>query len=358
MAFSDNIIYRLKPNFGDTTAHNELNNSDILTGGTLSIVTGDSGLANWRNSGADSIATGISKAITVANASGGFTIAIRLKIVTAPSGGTGFVPFVQMYKNGDANTNFGLTQSGTGNIRARYASSGIANIPIGAFGTAMTTYILRISTNGSGNEVLDVWKEKVGRLNTDPDWTANNATLNTTLDRLLVGGQNSLVQDIEDIVIWSDQKPNSECAPGADNLRGLLDAPAAVTGTISWTEAADTVAATGEVEISGVIGTIAWTEAADTVSVTGNVASDVATITTDPFANWVDEAAITSETIPNVMVVALDRTVVLSLADQVTDASTGRLAISDAALEFGEWYIVACFNEDGTIRGIDRYQAQ
>lgn len=361
MALTDNILYRLKPEFGDSSPHNELNNSDILTGGTFLLVDRSGGAGTdmaWRHSGADSSVLVASKTVTPSGAASGYTIAVTVKVVTNPSGGTGFTSYVRHQNSSNSAVFLGLSQDGANNIRGRYAaSSGAVSVSIATVGTTEFTYVLRVSTNGSGQEKLDIWIQKTGRVDTTPDKTGSLTSLTTTLNQLVLGGQNDVVLEFKDIVIWSDEKPDAECAVGADNLRGMLDAPAAVTGTINWTEAADTVAITGDVEISGVAGTINWTEAADTVAVTGTVASDVATITTDPFANWVEEDPILSETIPNVMVIALDRTVVLSLADQVTDASTGRLVISDEALETGEWYMVACFDEDGTNRGIDVYQA-
>jgi len=221
MALTDNIIYRLKPKAGDSTPVNEIGGGNALSGGTITLVDRGGGDYAWQFSGGDSTASGISKALTVAAAAGGLTMAITLKVVTGPS--VDFTRYIQFQKTGDTNTYMGLTQNGPNKIRGRAASSGSITCDLGTVGSTELTYVLRLSTNGAGNEVLDVWEKKAGRVGTAPDFTSSTALVSTTLDFLVVGGSNGLVQQIKDWVIWSVEEPDTDCAAVADNLRLALD---------------------------------------------------------------------------------------------------------------------------------------
>ena len=82
-----------------------------------------------------------------------------------------------------------------------------------------------------------------------------------------------------------------------------------------------------------------------------------ASLTTEGFRDYAG-TLLTSTTIENVLVHKIsDRSLVLSLADQVTDATTGVLTLTDAALESGVAYMVTAFNTDGTVRGAKRVVA-
>lgn len=82
-----------------------------------------------------------------------------------------------------------------------------------------------------------------------------------------------------------------------------------------------------------------------------------ASLTTEGFRDYAG-TLLTSTTIENVLVHKIsDRSLVLSLADQVTDATTGVLTLTDAALESGVAYMVTAFNADGTVRGAKRVVA-
>ncbi len=86
-----------------------------------------------------------------------------------------------------------------------------------------------------------------------------------------------------------------------------------------------------------------------------NGAAPVASVTSDIVRGY-DGLAKANFTIPNVVLLKLDRTVALSLANQVTN-STGRLVIANAALVAGTDYMLATFSADGLARGIKKVTA-
>ena len=82
-----------------------------------------------------------------------------------------------------------------------------------------------------------------------------------------------------------------------------------------------------------------------------------ASLVTEGFRNYAG-TLLTNTTIQNVLVHKIsDRSLVLSLADQVTHATTGTLTLTDAALVGGTAYMVTAFNADGTVRGAQRVVA-
>jgi hypothetical protein len=92
---------------------------------------------------------------------------------------------------------------------------------------------------------------------------------------------------------------------------------------------------------------------AATVTPAGTPAT--ATVTSDVFKGF-GGLALTGLTIPNVMLIKLDRTVVLSLANQVTNGS-GQLVITSVALTSVTDYMLVTFNADGTVRGCKKVTA-
>lgn len=92
---------------------------------------------------------------------------------------------------------------------------------------------------------------------------------------------------------------------------------------------------------------------AATVTPAGSTAT--ATVTSDVFKGF-GGLPLANLTIPNVMLIKLDRTVALSLASQVTNAS-GQLVITSSALVSGTDYMLVTFNADGTVRGCKKVTA-
>lgn len=86
-----------------------------------------------------------------------------------------------------------------------------------------------------------------------------------------------------------------------------------------------------------------------------NGAAPAGTVTSDIVRGY-DGLAKANFTIPNVVLLKLDRTVALSLANQVTNGA-GRLVISNAALVAGTDYMLATFSADGLARGLKKVTA-
>jgi hypothetical protein len=358
MAITDNIIYRLKPEFGDSAPHNEIGGGNILSGGTISLEDRSGGAGTdmaWQFSGADSTATGISKTITPSAAAGGYTMAVTLKVVTNPS--VDFTSYIRHQNSSTTTIFWGLSQNGANQIRGRYnASSGAMTDPIGTVNNTELTYVLRVSTNSGGNEVLDIWKKTAGRVGNSPDVTGNSATLSSTFNQLLVGGQNGVVLQIKDWVIWSDEKTNAECAAAADDLRGQIDAPVGGTAsgaTITGTSTLLAGAATGS-NAGSALG-VTLTASASLIAGSATVIT-YGTITSDPFRNWTTGDPLENQNIENVVVIGLNRATVVSRANQTTN-SQGRLVIVDSSLTAGTDYMLGTFDADGTNRGMKRYKA-
>lgn len=78
---------------------------------------------------------------------------------------------------------------------------------------------------------------------------------------------------------------------------------------------------------------------------------------TEPFKDWGGNL-LPLATIPGVVVLdPATRAVLLSLADQVTQADA-RLRLEDSALPTGQPVVVVSFNADGSARGVDTYTVQ
>lgn len=86
-----------------------------------------------------------------------------------------------------------------------------------------------------------------------------------------------------------------------------------------------------------------------------SVTQATATVTSEAFYNW-SKVLQANVTIPNVVVLRMDRSVALSLANQVTSGA-GVLSITSASLVAGTNYMLATFNADGSARGFKKYTA-
>jgi hypothetical protein len=140
---------------------------------------------------------------------------------------------------------------------------------------------------------------------------------------------------------------------------------ARVTGaTITLTGANCTQSATSSTgavtvtaPVAGVVNLAGSNSTQGATSSTGaaTVTQPVGTITTEPFKNWSNQVQ-ANLTVPNVVVLKMDRSVALSLANQTTNGS-GVLTIANAAITAGTSYMLATFNADGSARGFKKYAA-
>lgn len=77
-------------------------------------------------------------------------------------------------------------------------------------------------------------------------------------------------------------------------------------------------------------------------------------ITTDVFRDWSNQAPLALLVVEHTLVMRLDRTVVLSLPNQSTNAQ-GRLVLTGPGLVGGVPHMVANWNADGSVRALEIY---
>jgi hypothetical protein len=143
--------------------------------------------------------------------------------------------------------------------------------------------------------------------------------------------------------------PVSRTVPGATiNLTGTSTTQSATSSTGAATVTAPVA---GVVNLAGSNST----QGATSSTAAATVTQPVGTITTEPFKNWSNQVQ-ANLTVPNVVVLKMDRSVALSLANQTTNGS-GVLTIANAALTTGTSYMLATFNADGSARGFKKYAA-
>lgn len=240
-------------------------------------------------------------------------------------------PGISLRQYGDGKLNF-IKDDGT-------SSAGPLNK-----GTVKQTLVCRLTSNQSGGFWrIDTWLGGSGRTGTGADYVGtltsygNDALSVLTLNANNTGGS-AVSYNIRDLAIWNGELTDADCAAVADGLRGVVDA-APVVSTVN------------EIGANASQGSTSSTGTA-TVAPAG---SSGATAKTKPLAPFGGAAQI-GVTVQNVVIMKLDRSIVLSLANQVTDG-TGCLSVSNAALVAGTVYLVSYWNADGSLRGIAKVTA-
>jgi hypothetical protein len=233
MALAD-FTYRLKPQSGDTTAHDEKGVSGDLTGGTITLQDMGSGDYAWRFVGAASVA-GPSRTMTNATG-GGLTVAWRLRVPTygtvnrdrligyGPS--AGITSALRLAKDNN---------SGDFDVRSEGAASPtLGSAPLTGMGTAIRTIVLKITQSATDSaDVIKLWMDKVGRSGSTPDLvTAGfNHTVASAFNKIYCGGATGTI-DVADFVVWGEELSDADCAALADTgIRATLDASSTITLT-------------------------------------------------------------------------------------------------------------------------------
>jgi len=249
------FIYRLKPQSGDTTPHDETTTGADLSGGTIALVDRGSGDWVWRFSGAANAA--IASRVTVPeSAGGGHTFAVRMAVTTWPAGS--FDPLVgystdTSYLNGDV-----FTANATNNIRARHYDSTNDTVTMLAVNTSIRTYVFKVVCS-SGTDKVHVWIDTVGRSGVAANYISAGQNYNgKTLDTIVVGISGSVIE-ISDLVNWGEELSDADCAALADNgIRTTLDSAAATATTLSGPSSGTTGVASTNFTV-GANGTITGT---------------------------------------------------------------------------------------------------
>lgn len=366
MPINTNLIYNLKPKAGDTSPLNEVTGSNALAGGTIALVNvGGTEQEVWQFSGSDSSAIGVSKSMVMSDAAGGFTMAVRMRTTTFPT--VDFTRLLQFFLGTDANCYVGIARDGSNSVRVRFTDttdSG-STVSLGAGMNSWHTYVLKVSTNGAGQEKLEIWRDTGVTGTRVADFiSATYPAVATTYDKLLVGCQNSAVVQIDRWVIFSDEKTGAECSLLVEDINGSVDGTPDVLvgssstfGMIGGTGAISITPATGgTVNLAGSSATFGMVGGTGNVGVT----SPPGTITSDEFRNF-SNILQTSVTIPVVPILKMDGTLAVTLTNQVTNGA-GKLVITNAALTVGTSYMLGSWdtadsNPDTMKRGLKKVTA-
>lgn len=223
--------YWLKADSGRTSPVNAVTESGALAGGTVTLTEISSGVWAYRCSGALSTAsftaltTGVGGGFSVAD--GSRTMAIRLRVVTNPSGGSRIAGFAE----GAGVLADAFVFCWNGSATFARISSGVDVADASAdgltLGGALKTFVIRITpSDTSGADSIKIWVEQTGRSGTASDFTGSGANFDPLVgyDKFMVDALGGTF-DISDAVMWqAGDLTDAECAAAADALRTALAA--------------------------------------------------------------------------------------------------------------------------------------
>lgn len=265
MALVD-FTYRLKPQSGDTTPHDELAVGADLSGGTITLVDLGSGEYAWHILGAAS-AVVASKTMNPAIAGGGYTFAVRVAITTWPATYADFAGLSEAKLQNASGTTVRAKVYNPGS----YSTTGAT----ASMGTTFHTYVLKyVTAVAAAADGPAVWVNKVGRSGSTPDLTSFGANANSvTINTVSIGSAGTAV-DVTDFVVWGEELSDADCAALADTgIRATLDSAVATATTLSGPSSGTTGVASTNFTV-GANGTITGT-----VTVTPGDAADGGTFT-------------------------------------------------------------------------------
>jgi len=153
-----NYTYRLMPQSGDSTPHDELSVSGDLSGGTISLVDLGGGDYAWQFAGLASVA-GPSKTQDVTVVGGGVTIALRIAVTTYD--GAGFAYLAGYGTDSTPTKGLVLGQNGANAIRARWVDTSTDTVSMLTVNSTVRTAVLRTTTGGALDHV-HAWLGAVG----------------------------------------------------------------------------------------------------------------------------------------------------------------------------------------------------
>ncbi len=251
MAITDNIIYRLKAEAGDTEPHDETGTSGDLTGGTITLVDRGGGDWAWQFEGGLATLSIPTHNIVASTTGTGLMMAVTLRVATYPTTDS---PIVSYSADTNGGNGIHIGRFGAGSLRVRQVNELTATI--GATATSVDrTYVARIDISAtSAQDFVRVWLETTGRVGTDADVSSPGGNLaNRAFDTLNIHATDSAVIQIKDLVIWSVEPANADAAAVADDLRGTLDAEPADETAPTLTSPSGS--ATGSTTASGSVDT-------------------------------------------------------------------------------------------------------
>ncbi len=278
------VAYRIKPESGDTSPHNEVTPAETISGGTL--VDRGGGDWAWQFSGGQVSGATASTSRDSTAANNGWWLAVTIKVVTYPT-----VDFTPLCGFGDTTVlstdGTFIGQNGANNLRMRtdgdklMSGGGIMS----GIGATEMTFAYRIKTNDGGTvETGGLWKKAAGAAGRAPDIvpTAEFITNPNVFDTVVFNAVNSANFQIKDFVFGFGEPTNTEMAALADDLRGTLDGssvPTIINCTVGNANAEGLTA--GITSSSGTVisCTVGNADAAGSTATIANL------LTTDPIEN-------------------------------------------------------------------------
>ncbi len=216
-------IYRLKPQSGDTTPHNELDPAQTLSGGTISLQDLGGGNFAWRFSGSNSTgATDSYGYITQDSATGGgLTIAVRVRRHVEASGRHRFVSWSPS-TTPNADRAIALRYE-TGDVMTAWeGTTNFVDPPNIPFDGTWRTYVCKLAANAfSGSDRLLLWRTGGGAGPGPDGQSANFNVPNGTLNTLVIECSDGTV-DISDIVLWGEELSDADCDAVRDDIDAAL----------------------------------------------------------------------------------------------------------------------------------------
>lgn len=287
-------IYRLKAMPGDTTPHDELGvSADLGTGTTTSLVDRGAGDMAWRFSAGRTSITIPNIPINVGAIGEGCTMAFTVKVVN--SGTTAYRAILGIGPDALPEA-YASASTAPGLFFSRHGASTVRAVAVGATytnnlttGTTEYSYVVRFSTNETGNyEVVRMWQTTPGRVGDDPNISSSLIIVSSsntgTWDTLSICCDTGVIIELKDLAIWDRELTYAESAAIADNLRGQLDAAADTEAPVFTGTIAESGITTSQFthDWSGCVRT-------DNVGITGYQ-------TSSDNVNWTDRGNVTSYT--------------------------------------------------------------
>lgn len=222
MAYDNNILFRLQPSVGDVAPIDKVDSMALSTTGGVQLVN-ISGEPAW-NFPAGSNASKAIPAHTILpeGAGTGVTIAVRYRFNNMGASNTDEIVKVldgvlDWEKNGNTTVTFRTN-----------STLGGKNVNEGAGVGSVKTLVCKVVIGASPTtDINNVWVGGMSRSGDTPNYVsvgAYNLGASLTTSSVLIQALGTLDIDILDLIVYSDEKTNAECAQLADNLRTVLPA--------------------------------------------------------------------------------------------------------------------------------------
>lgn len=233
--------YRLKPQSGDSTPHDETATGADLSGGTISLVDTGGGLYGWRFSGSASTAAIVSRVLNFATTGEGVTVAARFRWNTNPTSADARLLAYGQTTDPTANSlSFLRRGSGAADRYASMRNGGsvtFLRLPAAtdiAAGSGIMTFVSRIKASSvASSDAHDLWWSG-GGAGPGSDYNATTGVADSyTLDTLVVAPSGGEI-DIIDLLIWSEELSDADCDAVRDDIRAAVDGSGSPVGGLAF----------------------------------------------------------------------------------------------------------------------------